>query len=277
MEYLMTYGWAILIIMVVLAILFYLGILKPRTPTYCIFPTGFSCVTHQLSAGSGKLYLLVGQATGRTIIVTGVNCTQNTSDDFATNGVITYGAPENRIVMMSGTQAILSNPNDPSKQWLSISCVDANGKPISDTSFGTIYNGKIYIKYIEADTQMTRVVVGSLLTTYEIGSSSLPTSYCGDGSCNPGEDCGNCPADCLCHFCGDGSCDPGEDFLSCPEDCMGIPQPPSCNNNGVCDVGEDCGSCPGDCPCPPGSRCCTQRIDGGSRGTCTPLKFSCPV
>jgi hypothetical protein len=48
---------------------------------------------------------------------------------------------------------------------------------------------------------------------------TCPT-VCGDNSCDPGEDCMNCPADCgPCPVCGDLSCDPGEDCMNCPGDC----------------------------------------------------------
>jgi hypothetical protein len=73
--------------------------------------------------------------------------------------------------------------------------------------------------------------------------------YCGDGSCNNGEDCSSCDGDCgSCGYCGDGSCNNGEDCTSCDSDCG------SCGycGDGSCDNGEDCGSCEADCgPCDP--------------------------
>ncbi len=64
MEYLMTYGWAILIIAVVLASLFALGVFNSGASlsTSCIPLAGFTCygpVLHQ-----GNLTITVGQATG---------------------------------------------------------------------------------------------------------------------------------------------------------------------------------------------------------------------
>lgn len=52
------------------------------------------------------------------------------------------------------------------------------------------------------------------------GGGSCPKSNCGDGICagetcqSCSEDCGACPA-----YCGDNSCDPGEDKVNCPADC----------------------------------------------------------
>ncbi len=48
-------------------------------------------------------------------------------------------------------------------------------------------------------------------------------------------------------FCGDGTCDPGEDYLSCPADCQA---PPSCGD-GICNGDEDFQTCPADCEAPP--------------------------
>lgn len=52
-------------------------------------------------------------------------------------------------------------------------------------------------------------------------------SYCGDGTCDPGETYENCPEDCDPEdpYCGDGTCDPGENQYNCPEDCGYPPAP----------------------------------------------------
>ncbi|MCH8147394.1 MAG: choice-of-anchor B family protein, partial [Planctomycetes bacterium] len=68
--------------------------------------------------------------------------------------------------------------------------------------------------------------------------------------------------------CGDGSCDPGEDCNTCSNDC--ISGSGSICGNGVCEPGEDCttGSCPDDCRGQQGGRpsnrfCCSGDIGGG--------------
>jgi len=62
MEFMMTYGWAILIIVIVLAVLFYIGVLNPKN-TYastCVFPPGISCYNFKLMSGNGDLLLDMG-------------------------------------------------------------------------------------------------------------------------------------------------------------------------------------------------------------------------
>jgi hypothetical protein len=41
---------------------------------------------------------------------------------------------------------------------------------------------------------------------------------CGDGKCQPPEDCKTCPQDCG-SCCGNGKCEPPEDCNTCPQDC----------------------------------------------------------
>lgn len=45
-----------------------------------------------------------------------------------------------------------------------------------------------------------------------------PGPACGDGTCDPGETCWNCAADCACR-CGDGVCTHGEACRNCAADC----------------------------------------------------------
>jgi hypothetical protein len=57
MEYLMTYGWAILIIAVVLAALFQLGVFSGiGAPTFCIAQAGFSCQSLTFNANINNAY-----------------------------------------------------------------------------------------------------------------------------------------------------------------------------------------------------------------------------
>ncbi len=90
------------------------------------------------------------------------------------------------------------------------------------------------------------------------------TVYCGNGSCEGGESCASCPADCgTCPpVCGNGTCEPGESCADCWQDC-GL-CPPSCGN-GVCEPGETCATCPGDC-----GQCCGNGLcdHGESWATC---------
>ena len=102
---------------------------------------------------------------------------------------------------------------------------------------------------------------------------------CGDGTCDAGEDCLSCPADCgLCGcdgYCSQGSpdgcyCDDAchEFGDCCPDVCDFCPDLLACScGDGNCDPNEDCANCPADCSCPPGQEC----LDG----VCAPVGACC--
>ena len=174
MEYLMTYGWAILIIMVVLAVLFYLGVLNPPTPEQCVFPAGITCISSKLNT-TGGLTLLIGQGTGHPISVTGVNCTMNSSASWATDQLALGAANLNYtpntlnvpVNITSGGQATVALIGGTGGIG-SVTCKDANGGAISGVAAGAAFNGKIYLRYTETDTLITRTTVGTFAKRYEI-------------------------------------------------------------------------------------------------------------
>ncbi len=169
MEYLMTYGWAILIIMVVLAVLFYLGVLNPPIPEQCVFPAGITCISSKLNT-TGGLTLIIGQGTGHPIQVTGVNCTMNSSAAWATDNsaslVYNPNTLNTPVNITSGGQATVAQIAGTGGIG-SVACKNANGGAASGAA-GSAFNGKIYIKYTETDTSITRTVVGTFAKRYEI-------------------------------------------------------------------------------------------------------------
>ncbi|NYZ76381.1 hypothetical protein H0N98_03980, partial [Candidatus Micrarchaeota archaeon] len=165
------YGWAILIIMVVLAVLFYLGVLNPPIPSQCTFAAGVSCITNKLSVGTGKLYLQIGQGTGHPIRITGVSCTQNNSATYATGAAnILYanagGTASTNVSIASGDKGTIADPSG-AAGINNITCTDANNLKISTPSIGQQYNGKIFINYTETDTLLTRIAVGTYSAKFE--------------------------------------------------------------------------------------------------------------
>ncbi len=75
MEFLMTYGWAILVVLVVIGALAYFGVLSPSTllPEKCTFPVSVNCVDHSVSPTAVTVVLLNGA--GRDITIRGVTAT----------------------------------------------------------------------------------------------------------------------------------------------------------------------------------------------------------
>jgi hypothetical protein len=164
MEYLMTYGWAILVIIIVIAVLFYIGVLNPKnvTPTSCTFPPGMTCASFKLVQTDGTLDLRVGQATGHPIQILNVICTQAST-------------PPDMSVINTGYTNVTTIPIG-EQRWLlggdsgnDVKCLDSNGATLGAAAaqLGEFYKGKIWIQYNETDTGMSRTVVGDLATKFE--------------------------------------------------------------------------------------------------------------
>lgn len=100
------------------------------------------------------------------------------------------------------------------------------------------------------------------------------TSVCGDGTCDVGETCTTCPADCPSFplsgsACGNGLCEAGdgEDCVSCPSDCAGV-QGGNPSNRFCCGFGGDNPVGCADSACTSGGSSCTETPQGSSSSTC---------
>ena len=95
MEFLMTYGWAILIVLVALAALFFLGVFNPRTTNTCLVPAPFTCTDVKLTSTTGTLSLYLG-ASGTFQVsptVGGASAVVNGVATTAGGGAISTTAP----------------------------------------------------------------------------------------------------------------------------------------------------------------------------------------
>ncbi|MEM4361143.1 MAG: hypothetical protein QXV83_03310 [Candidatus Anstonellaceae archaeon] len=127
MEYLMTYGWAILIIAIIFAILF-IYIRPISTPEMCNSKSQiFACEGLRIT-GTGNIYARITNGYYKTLKITALACTQTGATPTYTNTNIEVG---------SG--GYIKNIWDSSE----IKCQGATP--------GTPYSGVLYIKYREID------------------------------------------------------------------------------------------------------------------------------
>ena len=93
MEFLMTYGWAILVVLAAIAALAYFGVLSPEKflPQKCILVPGLVCQQHKVEPT--KITLVITQSLGRTITVTNIDvagCSSAFSQDMQTDSSNTF-------------------------------------------------------------------------------------------------------------------------------------------------------------------------------------------
>ncbi len=74
----MTYGWAILVVLIVIGVLAYFGVLKPGglLPEKCTFPVSVSCLDHTIVSGvTPYIALSLQNGAGREIRIRGMTAT----------------------------------------------------------------------------------------------------------------------------------------------------------------------------------------------------------
>jgi len=75
LEFLMTYGWAILVVLVVVGALAYFGIMNPDTilASKCTLQTGFNCKDYKVDPDSRMFFMDVTNTMGKGIMINQVN------------------------------------------------------------------------------------------------------------------------------------------------------------------------------------------------------------
>jgi hypothetical protein len=144
MEYLMTYGWAILIIGITLSVLFEMGLFKPNTyvTNLCVLPSGFGCNPDSLTTG-GTLTLTIKNALNDPINITAIGCSKN---ETFLNMQTPNNPPSNQIYLpIGGTSTI------------SVSC---QGAP---SHAGSLYKGYVIINYTDDVTGFPQTIYGSVV------------------------------------------------------------------------------------------------------------------
>ncbi|VVC04455.1 Uncharacterised protein [Candidatus Burarchaeum australiense] len=160
MEYLLTYGWALLVVVIVLAALLYLGVFSvgQRTPEVCTFSPGIICTGFRATNDvHGALTMTLTNGLPTDIYLCDLICDQTLT-----------GPPENvdscappghaKDFLKSGEQKTVHFP-DSQPCW-------------SDGGYaylvGERYVGKLYLLYSEAgDTGHARFKAGDVITTIQ--------------------------------------------------------------------------------------------------------------
>ncbi len=96
MEFLMTYGWAILVVLAAIGALAYFGVLSPSRflPNDCIIQGGFSCKDYKVDGTANQVRFKVINNLG--VDAKTVNVSMSTTDCTLTNSNVALGQMNNR-------------------------------------------------------------------------------------------------------------------------------------------------------------------------------------
>ena len=151
MEYLMTYGWAILIIAIVLAALFSLGVFSSSsfTGTTCVALSGFLCSNPVLHGGN--LVVTLGQATGTSWTPT------NTILCFVPSGGTVPSSPTTCLSPDSSNTIVGGLANG---QSLGVTFTGLSATTVGSTESGTIW--AIYSTVSGGTSYITQMATSTL-------------------------------------------------------------------------------------------------------------------
>ncbi|MFP3215414.1 MAG: hypothetical protein RXR32_02610 [Candidatus Micrarchaeota archaeon] len=144
MEYLMTYGWAILIIGIALAAMFQMGLFNPSkyVMSTCTLPSGLTCGSFFLYP-NGTLSVSIGNSLQDPINVTAIGCTSNQT---TANMQTPYNPPSNQIYIPIG-----------GSHTFSVNCNGASG-----LAPGQLYTGYLVINYTDDVTLFPQTIFGRI-------------------------------------------------------------------------------------------------------------------
>jgi len=144
MEFLLTYSWAIAIMVGVLAVLFYLGVFDYRiiSPTGCELEGGFSCNAYKIS-GAGVLALDLVQTKSSSIYIQQVACAMNQTPTYTNVNARLYNGDKLRV---------------------NATCYKTDGTvPATDD----YYSGTLYFKYMDENTNVNHSMIGKIAARVE--------------------------------------------------------------------------------------------------------------
>ncbi|MCX6776351.1 MAG: hypothetical protein NTY73_00025 [Candidatus Micrarchaeota archaeon] len=147
-EYLSVYAIAFMIVLVVIAAVYYMWTRQGTATPSCDISTDLVCTGFKITQ-TGNLTLIMRQTTGHSITITGINCTAEENAAQITTPV--------NVLISDGEMGNVSNGQP---------CYLASGS-IASGSIGNFYKGKLFLKYTETDTLMVHSVIGRIVVKYE--------------------------------------------------------------------------------------------------------------
>ena len=148
LEFLMTYGWAILVVLVAIGALAYFGVLSPDKflPSKCTLPAGVACVDHKITghATAGTVTIVLRNALGSSISSVDVSV-KDSNDDETT-------------ICAEGTAAATIQNGDQGTV-VSGSCGALVG--------GARFSGDLVVAYTNDDSGLSKSIRGSITGTVE--------------------------------------------------------------------------------------------------------------
>lgn len=156
MEFLMTYGWALLVVLIAIGALAFFGVLNPSKflPNSCSLAPGFSCTDFKASEGSNNVVVLVQNGLGENLNTVSLRLSDAT-------GIKTGGCSG-----ATGTTGAAFGPtgitlNDGASTQFTLGCT------VGDLTKGTKLKGNLQLDYTIASSLIPHKKIGQLVLGVE--------------------------------------------------------------------------------------------------------------
>lgn len=158
LEFLMTYGWSILVVLVGIAALAYSGVLSPDKflPEKCVLPVGITCLDYKVE--SYRVILVLQNAQGEQMIIDSVAVSANNQQC----------SDNETIVLNNDAKAI-------------ITITECNNGAVGgkfDGTINVIYTLEEKLTHNIAGTLRTRVVEGQSLSSQNVCQNAQDNGLC---------------------------------------------------------------------------------------------------
>ncbi len=152
MEFLMTYGWAILVVLAAIGALAYFGVLNPGQllPDKCTFPSSFDCVDKPVvNFDTGEVQIAVRNDVGYPIDTVGATLTGD--GDCTTVSLDSVTDPDNATLDYTGTTDLQPG----GRAVVTFTC--GGGSGISGD-----FEADVQLSYVNTETSLTHSARGQL-------------------------------------------------------------------------------------------------------------------
>lgn len=150
LEFLTTYGWAFLVILIMIGTLAYFGILKPSRilPNRCTVSPEFQCIDHQISATANTFKMRLKNNVGEPITIQSISLDSETATKFACTT-----APANPTAWKSGEiiDFTWSGCNSAASGFIG----GEKGKVLFKITYYSVTSGSAYAKEVNGEVFST--------------------------------------------------------------------------------------------------------------------------
>jgi hypothetical protein len=162
LEFLMTYGWAILVVLIVISALAYFGVMNPQRllPSRCTLPMGVSCKDFVVKSAGNVMNLNILNGLGSGILITSIDAAPATGNPTT----VDCSVDNSTTVWITGKNGIHLSNSESKNFNLDCTPIDA-----AFVTSGQKYRWDLIVTYYLDDSDVTyaKSLQGELFTTIE--------------------------------------------------------------------------------------------------------------